>query len=132
MARGTWASLSGPYRQRLERSGIGREAYESGASLSGARGHGATPERPGAGAEKPEYRPYYELRKEINTLKKEIFGHEVGRASLREMSKKGKAALTKARDYLAEMKRTGNSWDAMIASYPELASDKWDWIRHYH
>ena len=45
MAR-VWGNLSDSYRSRLERGGITREAYESGASLSAARGHANTPERP--------------------------------------------------------------------------------------
>ena len=46
MARGTWESLSGPYRKRLEKAGITRRDYESGASLQRARGHAETPEHP--------------------------------------------------------------------------------------
>lgn len=45
-ARRSWDSLSPAYRRRLERSGLTRAGYESGASLTGARGHGTTPERP--------------------------------------------------------------------------------------
>jgi hypothetical protein len=40
-----WYELSDAYRDRLTRNGIGRNAYERGDSLSGARGHRATPER---------------------------------------------------------------------------------------
>jgi len=40
-----WESLSPAYRARLSRYGITKSQYESGTrSLSGARGHGATPE----------------------------------------------------------------------------------------
>jgi hypothetical protein len=39
-----WLSLSEKYRRRLERAGIGRREYESGASLKTARGHSTTPE----------------------------------------------------------------------------------------
>lgn len=42
--RKAWESLSGPYRKRLERYGITKSQYERGRPLSGARGHGATPE----------------------------------------------------------------------------------------
>lgn len=41
-----WSSLSDSYRARLSRHGITQAKYESGASLSGARGHKATPEHP--------------------------------------------------------------------------------------
>jgi hypothetical protein len=39
-----WDSLSASYRERLSRRGITRSQYEHGRPLSGARGHGATPE----------------------------------------------------------------------------------------
>lgn len=39
MAR-DWDALSDNYRERLERGGIDREAYDRGDSLSSARGHG--------------------------------------------------------------------------------------------
>lgn len=39
MARKGWEALSESYRSRLSRAGIGRSAYESGASLHRARGH---------------------------------------------------------------------------------------------
>jgi hypothetical protein len=42
--RKAWESLSEPYRKRLSRYGITKSQYESGRPLSGARGHGATPE----------------------------------------------------------------------------------------
>lgn len=43
MAR-DWESLSDSYRHRLERGGITRTEYESGANLSAARGHGLSRE----------------------------------------------------------------------------------------
>jgi len=43
-ARRSWESLSPAYRGRLTRYGITKSQYESGRPLSGARGHGATPE----------------------------------------------------------------------------------------
>jgi hypothetical protein len=43
-ARKSWESLSEPYRKRLSRYGINKSQYENGRPLSGARGHGATPE----------------------------------------------------------------------------------------
>ena len=44
MARKSWDSLTPTYRHRLERGGVTRSQYESGASLKAARGHRATPE----------------------------------------------------------------------------------------
>lgn len=127
-----WDSLGDAQRHRYERSGISRSDYEAGVPLSAARGHGQTPEHPGQGKEAPRFRQYYDLRKEITQLKKEVFGHNVGKASQREMSKKGRRALEKARAYLQEMKTNGYSWDEMVAMYPELTHDEYDWIRHYH
>lgn len=127
-----WNALGDAQKHRYERSGISRSDYESGVSLAAARGHGATPERPGQGKEEPRFREYYELRKEITQLKKDVFGHNVGKASQREMSKKGRRALEKARAYLQEMKDNQLSWDEMQAAYPELTHDEYDWLRHYH
>lgn len=45
-SRRPWAALSVAYQRRLERGGITQTAYESGAALTGARGHRATPEHP--------------------------------------------------------------------------------------
>lgn len=45
MAR-NWDALKPSYRRRLIRKGVTREDYESGVTLSAARGHGQTPERP--------------------------------------------------------------------------------------
>ena len=42
----SWDSLSDDYCKRLTRGGVTREEYESGASLSAARGHSTAPERP--------------------------------------------------------------------------------------
>lgn len=42
--RRAWESLSPKYRARLSRHGITKSQYENGRPLSGARGHGSTPE----------------------------------------------------------------------------------------
>lgn len=76
MAR-NWDSLSQAYRSRLERGGITRRDYESGKSLSKARGHGTTPEHIGQGKQKSQYRKYYEHRQrleaKLNKWKKDYF-----------------------------------------------------------
>lgn len=41
-----WNALSEGYRTRLERNGISRQDYERGVSVTAARGHAQTPERP--------------------------------------------------------------------------------------
>lgn len=65
MARKNWESLSGNYRARLERSGLTKSAYESGASLSEARGHAKTPEHPHQGKSQERYREYHERRQAL-------------------------------------------------------------------
>lgn len=64
MARRTWDLLSANYRRRLERNGVTRSAYESGASLSGARGHAKTPERPERARKHPEQYPEYTRKRQ--------------------------------------------------------------------
>lgn len=60
MARSrNWDALSDSYRARLNRAGITRESYLSGAPLRGARGHAATPEHPREAVRHPErFREY--------------------------------------------------------------------------
>lgn len=43
-SRKGWQQLSPSYRARLQKAGITKSQYESGVSLSKARGHGQTPE----------------------------------------------------------------------------------------
>jgi hypothetical protein len=67
-----WDGLSPAYRKRLERAGITRRAYESGASLQKARGHESTPERPERAREPEPGKPdkYKKYREKIkNTVK---------------------------------------------------------------
>jgi len=56
--RRSWDSLTPVYRRRLDRSGITRAGYESGAPLASARGHKSTPERPGRADRRPDYAAY--------------------------------------------------------------------------
>lgn len=58
-----WESPKPAYRARLIRAGIGPDEYVTGASLSAARGHKATPERPTRAYRRPnQYRPYLQRR----------------------------------------------------------------------
>jgi len=137
VARKGWDSLSGSYRERLERGGVDRAAYGRGESLSSARGHAGTPERPLANFEDvPErYRAYAELRNDIVDLKRALYDHtgnfsEDGvRAGMRG---KSRATLTKAHGYLDEMLSNRYTWTEMLEMYPELQDDEWDWLGHYH
>lgn len=77
MAR-NWDNLSAGYRQRLERSGVTRGQYESGASLEKARGHKETPEHPERAEANPQkYQKYLNERKnlvaKIQRAKRDMF-----------------------------------------------------------
>lgn len=78
MARKGWESLSPGYRARMERAGVSRTAYESGASLRAARGHSKTPERPTARISREQYPEYFTKRQrliqELQAKKQRIFG----------------------------------------------------------
>ncbi|WP_146051196.1 hypothetical protein [Streptomyces noursei] len=69
MAR-NWEKLDDNYQARLEKAGIDRAAYESGASLKSARGHRETPEHPRDAARCPADFTAYRVRnaKKINVL----------------------------------------------------------------
>lgn len=67
--RKQWGDLSPAYRRRLERGGITRSDYERGASLSAARGHKHTPERPEQAKRNPQrYRKYLQARQPIRVI----------------------------------------------------------------
>lgn len=62
-----WQTLSPAYRQRLERGGITRAAYESGAPVTAARGHAKTPERPARALKNPGKYPEYTTKNAAKT-----------------------------------------------------------------
>lgn len=63
MPRSSWDHLSPAYRSRLERGGITRQDYQSGASLESVRGHAKTPERPERAEKNPQkYKDYLAQR----------------------------------------------------------------------
>lgn len=79
MARSQWENLSASYKARLERNGITRSRYENGESLSAARGHSKTPERPARAESSPErFRDYLNkritLENKIISFKAQLFG----------------------------------------------------------
>lgn len=63
-----WDSLSSAYRARLQRSGISRSQYESGVSLSAARGHARTPEHPQDAYKQSGRQKYKDYRRERHGL----------------------------------------------------------------
>lgn len=67
-----WDDLSDSYRKRLERAGIDKKAYTNGNSLSDARGHRNTPERPERaykGNKTSRYGAYRQKRREESLRK---------------------------------------------------------------
>lgn len=68
MARKGWESLSPGYRNRLERGGVTKSSYERGESITSARGHERTPERPSLS--NPQHYPQYhsERQRLINAV----------------------------------------------------------------
>ena len=135
MARRGWDDLSDTYRGRLERGGISRTGYERGESLSGARGHATTPERPERAESKPEYQSYRELRQAIVDLKQAIWGTS-GKFSAKgirgELRGLSRSQLERGRYLLDYMRVNQLSWSEMLEQYPELLDDGMDWVGHYH
>lgn len=72
--RRVWASLSSDYRTRLLRKGITQEAYESGASLTAARGHANTPEHPEDAARNPS--KYQKYRQNAMRLQQQVYARK--------------------------------------------------------
>ena len=66
-----WQALSPSYRARLERGGVSRSAYESGASVSAARGHARTPERPAQALRQPARFPEYTTKRTVKSTTKD-------------------------------------------------------------
>lgn len=141
MARKGWDQLSDTYRERLERSGISRSDYSSGASLASARGHGSTPEKPLTSFENvpSQYQSYADLRREIIELKRSLL-QDSGRKEyaswekqqLKELRGRSKAALEKAAAILDARVNQQMSYEELRAMYPEIDDDEWDWVGHYH
>lgn len=76
-----WSALSPSYQARLQRAGISRSSYESGVSLSSARGHAKTPEHPQDAYKQSGRRKYKDYRAERHGLvdqvvarKRELWG----------------------------------------------------------
>lgn len=75
MARKGWDSLSPGYKARLEKNGISKTGYESGASIRAARGHKTTPERPTQAANFPTYQnERTNLVRRLTARKQAFFG----------------------------------------------------------
>lgn len=76
MARKGWAALKPSTRDRYQKNGVDRAAYESGESLKKARGHEKTPERPKQ-YDATKYKEYHRkrstLEKELADKKKDLF-----------------------------------------------------------
>jgi hypothetical protein len=78
MARRGWDSLSDSYRSRLQKGGVSKSDYESGADITSGRGHKFTPEHPErAEKHKDKYKDYLErkqLRQDVARKAERMFG----------------------------------------------------------
>lgn len=129
MAR-NWDALGASSRARYERAGIGRSAYESGASLKAARGHGQTPERPAEALRRPErFERYLSIRREILDLKKELYGPNA-KANIK--SGTSSASLEKRAEILRAKIDYNGSWDEFWDDYPEWDRDDYADVEYYH
>lgn len=134
--RKTWGELSGPYRSRLERGGITRKAYESGAALSGARGHARTPERPErAYTSQARYKDYLDrravLEREVIALKKELFASSPKWNNRRSAKAVHEGPTTGKAPSMAKMQRfIDTPYDEL---YDQIVDDRdeWDFL-FYH
>jgi hypothetical protein len=72
MARRGWNALSPGYKARLQKAGITQADYEAGQSITAARGHLHTPERPTAG----NVNKFSNYVSERNRLVRRITGHK--------------------------------------------------------
>ena len=129
-----WGSLSPSYRQRLERGGINRADYESGATLSRARGHATTPERPQEAAKDEErYREYLGRRADavrlIQRAKESMFGTSDkwdASKSLKYINKhldgteRGAAQIKRAAAIAAQVAEGEIDLDTVREDYPDI------------
>ncbi|GAA0411809.1 hypothetical protein [Streptomyces luteireticuli] len=104
--RKSWDLLSDGYRKRLERGGITRAAYEQGKSLSRARGHAYTPERPERAAKNThKYQRYLRARKDIRVVSRD------GVVMLDGLTKKERGIVAKHWNAVGKFLETGDNKD---------------------
>jgi len=143
--RRVWSALSQSYQTRLLRNGITQQAYESGASVTAARGHKETPEHPEDAIRNPDkYKNYRKrlkaLQQEVNRRKEEIWGNRhkwndrrakenVLRGTPPDFKKPGIKALKKA------MEASDEQWEVYVAQtgHGEDSGIQDDWsFLYYH
>lgn len=128
MAR-NWDALAESTKSRYERAGVGRSAYEGGASLKAARGHSETPERPMEAIRNPErYNSYVSLRADIRELKKELYGSKYNE---NHKERGGRAHLEKVREILEAKVAYDGSWEDFWDDYPEYDQDDYGDVEYY-
>lgn len=69
-----WSALSSNYQSRLLGKGITKQAYESGVSLSAARGHAHTPEHPEDAIKNPS--KYAKYRANLKKLQQQVIARK--------------------------------------------------------
>ncbi len=126
MARKGWDALSPGYRGRLQRQGISKETYESGASLQKARGHtSAQKER----AQSKDYRAYASVIRDANRF----YGIDIDDA-------KEQLAQFPRAEVIAAHQRQKQMYDAWANGDTQRARGMWEqrdrnlpeWMNYYH
>lgn len=135
--RKEWGQLSGSYRSRLERGGVTRSAYESGVSLSAARGHARTPERPErAYTSQGRYQDYLNrraaLERDVIARKKELFSDSPKWNVKRSARTVHEGPTTGKAPSMAKMQRfLDTSYDELYDQIVDDGPDEWDFL-YYH
>lgn len=110
--------------QRVERY----LARNPGASIAEARGHGKTPEHPGRGFNKPEFREYYDRRAELERRVNEQKNREYN-SSPKWNQDRSERAVAKHTARSADMEAYLNGtldWDEV-----DYNDERWAWLRYH-
>lgn len=142
MAARNWGGLSRDYRERLARKGITREAYESGVSLTGARGHAETPERPerAEGTKgSAKYQAYLRRRKQLEddlvAKKERVFSGSHKWNPVHSMEYVKHKVTGKTRPTITDMKRALKMTDQEMEEAADDSGGNWEdqwWFFFYH
>lgn len=108
MARKSWSQLSPNVRKRYQSHGIGPREHARGVSLTAARGHAKTPERPERAARNPSKYPDYianrsRLAAQVFAKKQRLFGDSHKWNASRARAAIGRNPATKRAPSIAHM-----------------------------
>jgi hypothetical protein len=131
-----WEGLNPSYRGRLERSGMTKSSYNSGASLAAARGHKATPEHPERASRSPDkYRDYVARRaameRAVDSKKKQLFGSSAKWNSEKSLRNIRKGQKTGRPAKMSVMKTFLNTDPDDLFDLIDWQDDDWEFL-YYH